>query len=42
MQSLGEKITEVKTGDIEIPGDRREVVAKVLTEAGFRPVFAGG
>jgi translation initiation factor 1 len=32
----------VKDGRIEIQGDRREVVAKILTEAGFRPVFAGG
>ena len=32
----------VKEGRIEIQGDRREDVAKILTEAGFRPVFAGG
>jgi translation initiation factor 1 len=32
----------VKDGRIEIQGDRREIVAKVLTDAGFRPVFAGG
>ena len=32
----------VKDGNIEIQGDRREDVAKILTEAGFRPVFAGG
>jgi len=32
----------VKEGRIEIQGDRREIVAKILTEAGFRPVFAGG
>ncbi len=32
----------VKDGKIEIQGDRRDVVAKILTEAGFRPVFAGG
>jgi len=32
----------VKDGHIEIQGDRREVVARILTEAGFRPVFAGG
>jgi translation initiation factor 1 len=32
----------VKDGRIEIQGDRREVVAKILSEAGFRPVFAGG
>jgi translation initiation factor 1 len=32
----------VKDGRIEIQGDRREIVAKILTEAGFGPVFAGG
>lgn len=32
----------VKDGRIEIQGDRRDVVAKILTEAGFRPVMAGG
>jgi translation initiation factor 1 len=32
----------VKDGRIEIQGDQRETVAKILTEAGFRPVFAGG
>lgn len=32
----------VKDGRIEIQGDKREVVAQVLTEAGFRPVMAGG
>jgi translation initiation factor 1 len=32
----------VKAGRIEIQGDQRETVAKILTEAGFRPVFAGG
>src|SRR5687768_9487000 len=32
----------VKEGRIEIQGDKREEVAKILTEAGFRPVFAGG
>ena len=32
----------VKEGRIEIQGDRREEVAKILTEAGFRPVMAGG
>ena len=32
----------VKDGRIEIQGDRREIVARVLSEAGFRPVFAGG
>ncbi|MFA6962686.1 MAG: translation initiation factor [Opitutaceae bacterium] len=32
----------VKDGQIEIQGDQRELVARVLTEAGFRPVMAGG
>ncbi|MGN6641871.1 MAG: translation initiation factor [Verrucomicrobiota bacterium] len=32
----------VKEGQIEIQGDKREEVARILTEAGFRPVFAGG
>ncbi len=32
----------VKDGRIEIQGDRREIVARILTDAGFRPVFAGG
>jgi translation initiation factor 1 len=32
----------VKEGQIEIQGDKRETVARILTEAGFRPVFAGG
>jgi translation initiation factor 1 len=32
----------VKDGQIEIQGDQRETVAKILSEAGFRPVFAGG
>ena len=32
----------VKNGQIEIQGDKREVVTRILTEAGFRPVFAGG
>ena len=32
----------VKEGKIEIQGDRREDIARILTEAGFRPVFAGG
>lgn len=32
----------VKDGQIEIQGDKRDVVAKLLTEAGFRPVMAGG
>jgi translation initiation factor 1 len=32
----------VKDGRIEIQGDKREAVARILAEAGFRPVFAGG
>lgn len=32
----------VKDGRIEIQGDQRETVARILTEAGFRPVFSGG
>ena len=32
----------VKDGQIEIQGDQREVIARILTEANFRPVFAGG
>ena len=32
----------VKDGNIEIQGDQRETIARILTEAGFRPVFAGG
>ncbi|HQV10568.1 MAG TPA: translation initiation factor [Nitrospira sp.] len=32
----------VKEGRIEIQGDRRDDVARILTKAGFRPVFAGG
>ncbi len=32
----------VKDGKIEIQGDKRETVARILTEAGFRPVMAGG
>jgi translation initiation factor 1 len=32
----------VKEGRIEIQGDQREIVARILTDAGFRPVFAGG
>jgi translation initiation factor 1 len=32
----------VKDGRIEIQGDKREEVARILREAGFRPVFAGG
>lgn len=32
----------VKEGRIEIQGDQREIVARILTNAGFKPVFAGG
>ena len=32
----------VKDGQIEIQGDQRETIARILSEAGFRPVFAGG
>ena len=32
----------VKEGQIEIQGDKRSEVARILTEANFRPVFAGG
>jgi translation initiation factor 1 len=32
----------VKDGQIEIHGDKRNEVTRILTEAGFRPVFAGG
>jgi len=32
----------VKEGRIEIKGDKPEVVARILAEAGFQPVFAGG
>jgi translation initiation factor 1 len=32
----------VKDGRIEIQGDKREEVARILASAGFRPVFAGG
>jgi translation initiation factor 1 len=32
----------VKEGRIEIQGDKRTEVARILTSAGFRPVFAGG
>lgn len=32
----------VKDGQIEIQGDQRETVARILSEAGFRPVMAGG
>ena len=32
----------VKEGRIEIQGDQCETVARILTKAGFRSVFAGG
>lgn len=32
----------VKDGQIELQGDKREQVAKILADAGFRPVMAGG
>jgi translation initiation factor 1 len=32
----------VKNGEIQIHGDKRAEVARILGEAGFRPVFAGG
>ena len=32
----------VKDGAIEIQGDQRELIAKILSDAGFRPVMAGG
>ena len=32
----------VKDGRIEIQGDQRDTIARILTEAGFRPVLAGG
>ncbi|SLM49813.1 conserved protein of unknown function [Nitrospira japonica] len=32
----------VKEGRIEIQGDHRDAVAHILSDAGFRPVFAGG
>ena len=32
----------VKKGRIEVQGDHRETVARILTSAGFHPVFAGG
>lgn len=42
MQKLCGTGGTVKDGRIEIQGDKRAEVARVLTEAGFRPVFAGG
>lgn len=42
MQRAGGTGGTVKDGRIEIQGDKRDVVARVLKEAGFRPVMAGG
>ncbi len=42
MQKLCGTGGTVKEGRIEIQGDKRTEVARILTEAGFRPVFAGG
>jgi translation initiation factor 1 len=32
----------VKKGRIEVQGDQRETVARILSSAGFHPVYAGG
>ena len=32
----------MRNGGLEIQGDQREKIATILTEVGFRPVFAGG
>jgi translation initiation factor 1 len=32
----------VKEGRIEIQGDQRDIVARILASAGFRPVLVGG
>ena len=42
MQRTGGTGGTVKDGNIEIQGDKREEIARILAEAGFRPVFAGG
>lgn len=42
MQKAASTGGTVKEGRIEIQGDKRAEIAKVLVEAGFRPVFAGG
>lgn len=48
-QDLAKKIQKacgvggtVKDGCIEIQGDKRDEVKRILTEAGFNPVFSGG
>lgn len=48
-QALAKKIQKacgvggtVKDGGIEIQGDKRDEVKRILTEAGFNPVFSGG
>jgi translation initiation factor 1 len=48
-QELAKKIQKscgvggtVKDGNIEIQGDKRDEVKRILTEAGFNPVFSGG
>ena len=48
-QALAKKMQEacsvggtVKDGCIEIQGDNRDEVKRILLEAGFNPVFAGG
>jgi translation initiation factor 1 len=42
MRAAGGRGGTVKEGRIEIQGDQRDTVARILAEAGFRPVFAGG
>ena len=42
MQRAGGTGGTVKNGQIEIQGDQRAAVARILTEANFRPVLAGG
>lgn len=49
IQSLAKKMQKscgaggtVKEGRIEIQGDKREEMKRILTEAGFNPVFSGG
>jgi translation initiation factor 1 len=42
MQKLCGAGGTVKEGRIEIQGDQREAVARILTNSGFRPVCAGG